>query len=378
MMVDTKGLHVGVVYWTEGDGVAILIDSTLKELGCKTTGFLYDERLPETLDMIISYGPWGSLVPLANQLLSLSRAQRPAFVLWLSEQLPNPELPGWIQYLGGAVRSQAERLAYHRNGQGHWHLVPHLRWLTTKAYRFRYYGDLFWLKRQGILSALATTSSWTAQFLRARGFDPILAYEGAHPSWDPGVQVERDIPVLWIGKTATRRRACLLSRIRRELKERGVEMLVIDGVEHPYVFGQERTALLNRTKIVVNLLRKEWDDNSFRYYIAASSRALIVTEPTLPHTPFLPDVHLVQSPIEHMADTIIHYLSHEQERQQIADRAYHLVTEELTMKRSLAQILRQAFFDPANTAIEHQTLNQGLGNGRFKCQKGGDNRVFTS
>lgn len=346
-MVDTTRLRVGIVYWTEGDGVAILIDSTLKELGCKTTGFLCDERLPEALDMIISYGPWGSLVPLANQLLSVPRAQRPAFVLWLSEQLPNPDLPHWIQRLGGVARSQAERLAYRRSSLGDWQLDPRLRCLTTRAHRFRYYGDLFWLKKQGILSALVTTSHWTAQFLRARGFDPILAYEGAHPSWDPGVQVERDIPVLWIGKTATRRRARLLSRIRRELRERGVEMLVIDGVEHPYVFGEERTALLNRTKIVVNLLRKEWDDNSFRYYIAASSRALIITEPTLPHTPFLPDVHLVQSPIEHMTDTIIHYLSYEQERQQIANRAYQLINEELTMKKSLAWILRQAFFDSA-------------------------------
>jgi len=188
---------------------------------------------------------------------------------------------------------------------------------------------------------LAITSRWTADFLRARGFDPIVAYLGSHPDWGADLKLERDIPVLWLGKIAADRRRHLLKRIRAELRSRGVEILMIDGVENPYVFGEERTALLNRTKIVLNLLRERWDDNSLRYYLAAPNRALIVTEPTLPHTPFLHGVHLIEAPIEQMADTICYYLSHDEDRRRIVDQAYQLVTTELTMKRAVGRIIEQ-------------------------------------
>ena len=158
--------------------------------------------------------------------------------------------------------------------------------------------------------------------------------------WGADLKLERDVPVLWIGKIATARRKRLLKRLRADLQEHGVEILMIDGVENPYVFGEERTVLLNRTKIVVNLLRERWDDNSMRYRLAAQNRALIVTEPTLPHTPFLPGLHLVETPIEQMAETICHYLSHEEERQRIVGRAYQLITKN-SIEEVIAQILEQ-------------------------------------
>jgi hypothetical protein len=153
------------------------------------------------------------------------------------------------------------------------------------------------------------------------------------------VDVERDVPALWLGTTGSRRRGRCLHRIRQDLKDRGVELLVIDGVEHAPVFGAARATLLNRTKVVVNLLRKPWDSNALRYYLAAPNRALIVTEPTLAHTPFVNGVHLVEVPIERMADTVCHYLAHEEARQRIAEQAYRLVTTELTMAHGVAGIL---------------------------------------
>jgi hypothetical protein len=259
----------------------------------------------------------------------------------MTEQLSNPAIPEWVHYWVSVMRSRTERLAYRQQASGEWRLDPRLRWLTTKALRFRYYGDLHWLRRQGVLSVLAVGSKWVAGFLRARGFDPTVAYIGSHPDSGADLGLERDVPVLWIGKLATKRRARTLKRIRAELQERGVELLMVDGVENPYVFGQERTILLNRTKIALSVLRAEWDNHSMRYFLAAPNRAMIITEPTLPHTPFMPDVHLVEAPIEQMADTICYYLSHEEERQRIAEQAYQLTTTDLTMSRTLEQILEQ-------------------------------------
>ena len=338
----TSPLRVGIVHWHQGDGLGSQTSRIVENLGHEAVNFLYDARLPQDLDVVFTYGPFDSLVPLANQLLACPMAKRPAFAWWITEQLPNPDLPEWILYWGGLLRSYVERAAFRQQTTGIWHLDPRWRWLTIKAHRFRYYGDLYWLQRRGILSLLVTGSPWRADYLRARGFD---AYVPPSPSYRPGwgadLKLERDIPVLWIGKIATKRRKRLLQRVRADLKARGVEILMIDGVENPYIFGEERTRLLNRTKVVLNLLRAKWDNNAMRFAFAAQNRALIVTEPTLRHTPFSPGVHLVEAPIEQMADTICHYLSHEGERLQIVEHAYRLIRKN-SRTEVIALILNQA------------------------------------
>lgn len=335
-------LHIGVVSWEKRDGIASLIVDTFGDLGFKEViKFLHDAKLPYDLDVIVAYGPLGSLVPLVNQLLDIAPSLRPIFVLWMTEQLPNPNLPEWFRYAVGMVRSRMERLSFRKNDRGEWRLNPRLRWLTTRMHRFRYYGDLYWFTQQRIPFVLAVGSRWICEHLRERGFDPVEAYLGYHQDWGENLGLERDIPVVWIGKAGTNRRQHLLKRIRAALKTRGIEILMIDGVENPYIFGEERTILLNRTKIVLNIGRTQWDNNAFRYYLSASNHALIVTEPTLAHTPFRPGVHLVEAPVEQIADTISYYLTHEKERQRIVEQAHQLVTSELTLRKGVSQILKK-------------------------------------
>jgi len=350
--VNISGLRTGFIYWQKGD-ITLGFSQLLEYLGCEVISFPFDARLPEDLDVVLAIGPYGSLVPLTNQLLACPISQRPAFIFLMSEQFPNPRLPEWLRYGVGMMRSRAERLAFHQRAPGDWRLRPWLSWLTAKATRFRYYGDLYWLHRQGILSVLGISSQWTANFLRARGFDPFVQHLGYHPDQWTDLKLDRDIPVLWLGKTGTARRGRLLKGVRAELKERGIEMLVIDGEENPYVFGKKRTILLKRTKIVLNLLRTEWDDNSMRYGLAMPRGALVVTEPTLPHTCFIPGVHLVETPIEQMADTICYYLSHEEERQRIVDRAYQLITKHSVVEEMI-QILEKAAIARQNAMFEER------------------------
>jgi len=335
----TAKMKIGVVYWTEGDGISTVISETLEQLGHQTVSVPPDRRFPERLDALFAYGPMGSVAPLAKQILDRPATERPAFALWVSESLPNPEWPEWFRRWGGELRSGVERLAYRRGVDDTWSLAPSLQWMTFKAFRFRYYGDLYWLGRAAIPFVLAIPSSWTAEHLRERGFDPVVAHYGSSPAWGRDLGLERDVPVLWLGKVGTRRRRRLLGQLRGNLEARGVEIMMVDGVEHPYIFGDERTELLNRTKVVVNVARQPWEDSSLRYFLVARNKAMIVTEPTLPHTPFEDGVHLVEVPVDQMAETICHYLNHEEERRAIAEQASRLVTEELTMARSLERIL---------------------------------------
>lgn len=335
------GFHnIGCVYWNKSDGITIPISKTLNRLGFRTTSFLYNEKIPSGVDIIFACGPYESMVPLTRQLIDLPMKSRPLFVFWQSEQFPNPQLPEWINYPISVLRSDIEKRLYpsdnHLNGNS-----QILNFIISKGHRYRYYGDLFWWQRENVLSSLVVGSKWTVELLRQRGFDPILAYYGWHEGFGSDLGIERDIPVLWFGKVGTKRRKKILDRVRYELKERGIDLLMIDGIDHPYIFGEERTRILSRTKIVLNVLREQWDSNSMRYYIAAPNRALIITEPTLPHTAFEDRVHLVESPIAQLADTICYYLAHEELRMKIVDRAFSFVTEELTLENSIKKIMNQ-------------------------------------
>lgn len=335
--------RVGVVFWQPGDGLSTGYCSQIRGWGLEAVEFLWNEPLPPGLDVVLVHGPLGSMAPLAAQLCQLPPAFRPGLAFLMTEQLPNPGLPEWLRYGGGRLRSWLERLAYQRGPDGEWLLRPGWGRVVGKAHRYRYYGDLFWLRREGLLSALAVWSYWTADFLRRRGFDPMIPTRGASPNWGADLKLERDIPVLWLGKIATDRRGRLLRRVRAELAARGVELYVVNGVENPYVFGQERTVLLNRTRIMLNLLREPWDDNSMRYVLAAHNGALIVSEPTLPHSPYLPGVHRVEAPVDRLAETICYYLEHEPERQEIVGRAYRLVHEGAPGGKGLYELLERAY-----------------------------------
>jgi hypothetical protein len=346
-------MRVGVVYWQKDDGIISLISTALQAVGHTVIDLLPGDDLSQNLDLIWVYGPFGSLVPFVRPLLALPPGRRPRLIFSHSEQLPNPSLPEWLRYTAGVTRSRLERLAYAQSAPGTWELRPRLRWLTTRGLRFRYYGDLLWLRQSGLLTVLAFPSPWTSSFLRARGFDVVTTNGalGTGMDWGSDLKLERDIPILWLGKPGSKRRARLLAQIRAELQARGVEMMVVDGIEHPYVFGEERTVLLNRAQIVLNIIRAPWDDNAMRYYLAAPNRALIVTEPMLPHTPFVPGVHLVESPIDTMTDTLCYYLEHEDERARIVEQAYQLVSG-MSLEKNIRQLL-DAAVSKAEAVSEH-------------------------
>jgi hypothetical protein len=345
-------LRIGVSIPTHDRNVQMArgVARSVASLGHTPVAFADDELLPTGLNLVITIGPLSSLVPLANQLIACSPAQRPPWALIHTEPLPNPNLPEWYRRGFGLLRSRAERAIYVQVAPGLWRPSPSLRRLLSRAHRYRYYGDLFWLRQQGVLSVLAVWSRVIADFLRARGFDPIVLTGGYQLDWGRDLGLERDIPVLWLGKPVSGRRVKLLSRLRQELHARGVPMMVVDGVEHPFVLGEERTALLNRTRIMVNFVRQKYDDNSMRYPLAAYNRVLLVSEPTLRHTFFEPGVHLVESPVDRMADTICYYLQHDDERQRIVDNAYQFVAANAQPGPAIAQVIARALGRQASAA----------------------------
>ena len=335
---ETDALRTGVVEWTRGDELIGLVADAVGRLGHDVTMMSPDAPLPRGLDAVLLFGPFGIVAPLLRQLVEQPPDRRPLLVWWLTEQLWNPALPNWIARGAAELRSGIERLLMDSGPQG---AVSRMRGLAGRGLRFRYYGDLLWLRRHGALSVLAVPSAWLTQFLRYRGFEVTSAPLGADPSFAAAASPARDIPVLWLGTLASRRRRNL-QRITDTLARRGIEVTVVDGVRRPAVFGAERARLFSRSTIVLNLLRQPWDSNLLRFFLAAPNRALVVSEPQLPHQAVHSGTHLVEAPLERMADEVCRYLADDAARSRITEQAHRLVTTDMTIANGARLVMQQA------------------------------------
>ena len=324
--------------WSPNDEIGAAIQKGLVELEYQTVFFEPGRPFPKEIDVLFSFGPYGPFPPVPRQLGELPIGERPIFVHWNTEQIPNLHIPWTIVSRLGALRSWGERVF---DRFPFLCRIPVLARLPSKMTRFRYVGDYHYAHRQGWLDLLIESSEIYASLHRRKGLNVIFVPWGTAAAWHADLDIERDIDVLWIGKRRTKRRSLWIDRIRSELADRGLTMCVVDNVERRFVYGEERTELLNRSKITLNLLPKWHDDAfSYRFHVAAGNRTLVVSEPIVPHCPiYRSGIHYVSAPVGSVMDTLIYYLDHDEERQTITDAAHQLVTTHLTFSRSVGAIM---------------------------------------
>jgi hypothetical protein len=195
-----------------------------------------------------------------------------------------------------------------------------------------------WAHRHGLPDVLAVTSARRVGWLRALGIEGLFVPTAYGPSHGRDFGLARDIPVAWVGGTrrSGERRERLLARLIEDLSRRGIAVHRFDNL-----WDQKRTEVLNRTKILLNLLRHPHDFTGHRLLLGAANKALVVSEP-MDEEPLRPGRHMIQAPVDELADRVIYYLEHEDERRQITEAAYELVTTELTMAWALATMFRAA------------------------------------
>jgi hypothetical protein len=335
--------RVGVVQWFENDGIGEAIFDELLALGHEPVYFRWDRPLPRDVEVIFSFAPYGDFLRVASRLEEWPPHQRPPLIHWNTEGIPDLGLPWPFVSTMSTLRSGVGRAIH---ASSHWlpasiSRVLH-KWQTSCMLRFRYVGDYYYAYRRGWLHIFADSSEVYAHIHRQHGLPTFYFPWGAVPRWYGDLRLQRDVDVLWMGKRGTKRRSDMLDRVRAELRGHGIEIYVADNEENPYVFGDERTALLNRAKITLNITRTWYDDNFSRFSMAASNRSLIVSEPMLPHCPeYKAGVHYVSAPIDKLAESIVYYIKNEDKRAEIVENAYHLVTTQLTMRNSLKPIMEE-------------------------------------
>ncbi len=332
------GYKIALIRWTKESGIGRAIAVELRALGHTVMYFPDTDPVPTTVDVVFLYGPFGKYLHLLERLHALPQPDRPTVVFWNTEGLPDLRLPWTLMRPLGVLRSWVGR--YNTSAE-HPQDAAHLAPLENRLTRFRYLGDFLYAQRRGLIDVMVDISAVYADFFKQHSIPVGVAPFGSFGEWHANLQLERDIDVVWMGKRGSRRRSKILDHLRAELRQHGVDIHMIDNIEHPFVFDDERTQLLNRTKITLNILRTWYDENSLRFCMAAPNRSLIVSEPLLPHVPQYKDgVHYVSAPINKLAETILYYLKHESERQQIAENAFHLLTTTLTFKASMKIIMQ--------------------------------------
>ena len=334
----------------DSEDVTRTLTRCLCGLGYDAAACQYD-ALPHDVDVLFSHGPYGRLQRIVAQLRARPIEARPRWVHWNTESTPNLRLP-WI-FLRTLSRLRAGLDRLHDAGPVPAMLLGRtpLRIVDRRGRKFRYLGEYGYALEHGYMTLLIEFSNVFADLYRRHGWRCLYVPWGLLDDSHATAELRRDIDVLWIGKRRTRRRSAMLDAVRAQLAARGATLLIVDGVERPYVFGADRTRLLNRAAITLNILPTWYDGAlSYRFPLAAANRSMVLSEVALRHAPhLLPNVHYAEAPAARLTEALLHYLHAGAERERIVEAAYRVAVDEHPFIDSVAVIM-QALNEPAAVA----------------------------
>ncbi len=333
---------VAVVKWSEHDGLSEVICDELMRRDFEVACFLSIDPIPEEADLVFCFGPYDRWTQVVCQAAQRKANSGLKILHWNTENPPDLRFPWKFNAALGDMRAAFDRLNDSGNcrTRGIISEFP-FSFLNQKMHKFRYLGEYRHAYANGWLDLLASSSKIYADLFTKNGLPTCYVPWGTSPKWYAPLDLPRDIDVLWFGKRRTRRRNRLLDQVKDMLCSKDISFYMADDIEHPFIYGEERTHFLNRAKITLNLL-PTWYDNAFpyRFHVAAGNRSMVISDPILPHCPeYQPGVHYISASLEKLVNTIRYYLDHQDERELIAENAFRLVTERMTMESSVRSLV---------------------------------------
>jgi len=334
--------RIAIIKWSPSDGISETFYKEFLSLNHKPCFFLYNAKIPNNVDIVLTYAPYGRLFPFYKQISEIPKENRPLMIHWHMENPPDLRFPMRFIKPLSLIRARIDRMndSQHCRIRGLVKLFP-FSLINNKALKFRYSGEYHFAYERGLLDLLLTSSEIYYEYYQNFVPSIINIPWGTGKGWFDSLNIKRDIDVIWFGTRRTNRRSKLLDRIRLELYQNDINLYVADNIENPFIYGQQRTEFLNRANITLNLL-PTWYDNAFpyRFHMAAGNRSLVITEPILPHcSQYKNEFHYISSPIDSLSNTIQYYIENEEERLRITDNAFQLVTKEMTLNNSIRSLL---------------------------------------
>ena len=256
---------------------------------------------------------------VCRRLLRMPAGERPLVVIWHMEPLPPPTASGIPKPR------------------------PHLREIAKIVLRDARATDVYTnaftlrrLHRNGVPDVLVVSAPGRQEYLAERGIPSHFVPVGLLPEAGRDLALERDIDVLFLGSLDVPRR----NRILQSLRAQGVPVTALGDWKNPDYWGESRTILLNRAKILLNLSRTEGEYSGIRILLGLANKALVVSEPIYESKPYIPGRHFVMARHEELAERILHYLGDPVARAAIIEEGYRAAHAEFAMERSLNRILR--------------------------------------
>ena len=293
------------------------IVEALRDAGYEARGERDDRPFsdPREVAVVVSNAAW--FPRLCAGLRHSSPGERPLVALWQSEPLPVPRASGLRRER--LTARQLARMVVRRGAAND---------VYTNARAIQA------LAQARLPDVLAVISGERAAYLRERGIASHLVPLGYEPDLGRDLGVDRDVDVLLLGELTPRRR-----RVVRALRKRGVDVSAVGSWTDPALWGEDRTRLLNRVRIDLNVSRTPGSFPGLRFLLALANGALPVSEPLLDPRPFVAGEHFVEARLAEMPAAIRHYLDREEERRAVVARGRELVSGELTLARSLSRLL---------------------------------------
>jgi hypothetical protein len=298
--------------------------------------------------LLLGFESWYLDAPL--EILDQAAAAGIPRILWQFEPLLPPGLPaitrrfvargsepngavptiGAIDQVAHAFRVSRLLLAARRQSWGSSLLSPHVFKYPIHQSR----GVVaFWDRR--LLDHIFVSLRPRATFLGELGISCTTVPIGYSPRLGHSIgHGNRDVDVLFFGHVSSRRRA-LLNKIDAALLRAGYALKIIERD----CYGDERTAILNRSKIVLNLHKFPWEFAGQRLLIAMSCRALVVSEWAPDTTPYRHGEHLFTARVEELPEVLVTLLRDQSRREAIAEAGYRFATTQLRVERVLPAAL---------------------------------------
>jgi len=190
------------------------------------------------------------------------------------------------------------------------------------------------LMREGVVDAVATTTVARVERFAEVGLETTWVPQTLGPNVHADLGLDRDIPVLFLGAMDVPRRRLLARRLRRA----GVELTAVGDWHDPRYWGGQRTELMNRAVISLNLNRFRGNFPDTRFLLAAGNRALIVSEPVYRPDPYVAGETHVEAEPEDLPDVLARWLADDAGRERMLSAAYETVTTRLRREDSVAAL----------------------------------------
>ncbi|HEX6209569.1 MAG TPA: glycosyltransferase [Methylomirabilota bacterium] len=310
----------------------------LEELGHRIT--LNDDRPADLAshDLVVLWGSPGFFPRLRRQLVA-EKGVRPPVASLHAEPLPPPRASGLRRWSALSASEVAKILLCD------WRATD----IYTNAFKLRR------VMREGSIDFLFPLSVEKLEYMREHGYPAWPLWYGYHPSMGRLLGRDRDLDVLFLGDTRPPRRRRLLA----ELRAAGVPVTIRGSWHDSSSWGEGRTELLNRTKVIVHLQRYPGKLAAMRFVMAMANGALVISEPVYKPEPFVDGRHYVTAPAAEMPAAIRYYLDHPAERERITEAAHGLVTDELRFERAMEAMLDIATGQPTASAAHGSTPTLG-------------------